>query len=254
MSSTPADARKTSKPSRFMRRITDATERQIDKIVAAASACPTDHLKLDTEAFIRRYFADVSAEDLRDRKPADLAGMALSHLTFGLNRQPGTTLVRAFNAQSEQDGWESKHTIIQIVNDDMPFIVDSVALVLNRQKLTIHVTIHPVIRVRRNDENELCGLADDEPDALSESFVQIEVDRETDTDVLSAVTDVIHESMLDVRAATTDWVAMRAKLVEIMYATNEQTLPLDRAVVDESVAMMKWMADDNFTFLGYREL
>ncbi|MDH3646691.1 MAG: NAD-glutamate dehydrogenase [Gammaproteobacteria bacterium] len=234
-----------------MRRITDARERQINKIVAAAAKLPTDNRTVDPGDFIRNYFADVAAEDLRDRKPADLAGMALSHMNFGNHRKPGEVLVRAFNPTVERDGFESRHTIIQIVNDDMPFIVDSVALVLNRQKLTIHVTIHPVMKLWRDKDHLLA--ADRENDPLSESFVQVEVDRETDPEILDAVTGVLQESMKDVRAATSDWHAMHSQLIAIKQETLEQDVPLEPSVVAESVAMMKWMADDNFTFLGYRE-
>ncbi|MBT8130775.1 MAG: NAD-glutamate dehydrogenase, partial [Gammaproteobacteria bacterium] len=125
-----------------MRRITDARERQIDKIVAAAAEHAKDKYPIDMATFIRAYYSDVSGEDLRDRKPIDLAGMALSHLAFAANRIPGISLVRAFNPSTEVDGWESRGTVLQLVNDDMPFIVDSAALVLHRQKMTIHVTIH----------------------------------------------------------------------------------------------------------------
>ncbi|MDH3588340.1 MAG: NAD-glutamate dehydrogenase [Gammaproteobacteria bacterium] len=253
MSSTPADTRGTSQPSGFMRRITDARERQIDKIVAAAENFPTGQFKVDINQFIRSYYADVSAEDLRDRKPGALAGMALSHLAFGQKRKPGAALVRAFVPDPERDGWQSRHTIIQMVNDDMPFIVDSIALVLGRQKLTMHVTVHPVIRVRRNNEGELTELVGNAKDGIAESYVHIEVDRETDSSILDAVTSLIDDSMNDVRAATNDWRAMCSKLIEIRNNIQGQTLPLERPVIDESIAMMDWMAADNFTFLGYRE-
>ena len=113
-----------------------------------------------------------------------------------------------------------------MVNDDMPFIVDSVALVLGRQKLTMHVTVHPVIRVRRNNEGELTELVDEETGAIAESFVHIEVDRETDVDILNALTGMIHESMQDVRAATGDWQAMRTKMIEIRNNTQGQSYRL----------------------------
>ena len=104
MSSTPADSRESSKSSAFTRRITDARERHIEKVVAAAAEFPTGQFRVDINEFIRRYYADVSAEDMRDRKPVALAGMALSHLAFGQQRKPGETLVRTFAPDPQKDG------------------------------------------------------------------------------------------------------------------------------------------------------
>ncbi|MBT8136871.1 MAG: NAD-glutamate dehydrogenase [Gammaproteobacteria bacterium] len=249
MSSTPADARKKPRPTGFMRRITDATDRQIDKVIAASAIFPQERYGVDIAAFLRSYYSDVSGEDLRDRKPADLAGMALSHLTFARQRKPGATLVRVFNPNIEKDGWQSRNTIIQIVNDDMPFIVDSVALVLARQKLTMHLTIHPVLQLTRDAKGELTSIEQ----GKTESFVQMEVDRETDSGILDALMNMIRESMHDVRAATGDWQAMRSKMLQIREEVQHQAIPLKQPVVEESLAMMDWMVANNFTFLGYRE-
>ena len=84
------------------------------------------------EAFVRAYFRQVDPEDLAERAPADLYGAALSHWNFARKREPGNARVRVFNPTIEEHGWQSTHTIIEIVNDDMPFLVDSVTMEVNR--------------------------------------------------------------------------------------------------------------------------
>ena len=81
------------------------------------------------ETYIRQYYRTVSAEDLRERTPADLAGAALAHLQFGRRRQAGTPRLRVYNPAERSHGWSSTHTIVDTVNDDMPFLVDSTTMV-----------------------------------------------------------------------------------------------------------------------------
>src|SRR6184192_3956302 len=96
---------------------------EVLKLVRAKLAPPQ---RAVVEDFVVRYFQDVEAEDLAERQPADLYGAALSHWNFARKRDPGTVRIRVFNPTLEEHGWQSTHTIIEIVNDDMPFLVDSV--------------------------------------------------------------------------------------------------------------------------------
>ena len=96
------------------------------------------------ERFVARYFKQVDPEDLEERSPADMYGAALSHWNFARKREPGQVRVRVFNPAAS-DGWQSTHTIIEIVNDDMPFLVDSVTMEVNRHGLTLHLIVHPIV-------------------------------------------------------------------------------------------------------------
>jgi len=73
------------------------------------------------EEFVRQYYRWVAPEDLEGKSGLDLYGAALSHLNFGRLRRVGESKVRVFNPQFEVDGWQSTHTALQIVTDDMPF-------------------------------------------------------------------------------------------------------------------------------------
>jgi glutamate dehydrogenase len=226
-------------------------QQDLVKLIAAGVA---PELRATLQAFIARYYAQVDPEDLQERLPADLYGAALSHWNFARKRERGHARVRAFNPSIEEHGWLSKHTIIEIVNDDMPFLVDSVAMEANRHGLTIHLIIHPILAVDRAPDGTLIGLAaEDSPMRVVESFIHLEIDRTTDPQALATLAADITRVLKDVRAAVADWKPMQNKALGI--ASDVQRAPplsLAKDEVDEGVAFLEWLADSHFTFLGYR--
>src|SRR5688572_16976603 len=102
------------------------------------------------EEFVRQYYRWVPAEDLAGRDPLDLYGAALAHWALARKRSGGEPKVRVYNPTFEQHGFQSTHTVIEIVSDDMPFLVDSLSMAVNRRGYRIHLLIHPVIRVERD--------------------------------------------------------------------------------------------------------
>src|SRR4029077_4725599 len=131
--------------------------------------------------FVQQYFSQLDPEDLAERQPADLYGAALSHWNFARKRDPGSVRLRVFNPSIEEHGWQSTHTIIEIVNDDMPFLVDSVTMEVNRHGLTLHLIIPPIVAVARSADGALAGLATgNDKGAHRESFIHVEVDRITE--------------------------------------------------------------------------
>ena len=144
----------------------------------------------EAESFVRAYYKGAPAEDLRGREPVDLYGAALSHWTFGRGRGEGESLVRVYNPTFEQHAWQSPHTAIDIVSDDMPFLVDSVSMELSRREAGIHALVHPVIG--------------------DESYMHIEIDRQADG--LEELADRLRVVIGQVRAAVEDWQPMRERL------------------------------------------
>src|SRR5919204_5920256 len=110
------------------------------------------------ETFVRQYYRWVSPDDLEDRGPRDLYGAALAHFGFAQERRPGETKVRVYNPDPEETGWESSHTAVEIVTDDMPFLIDSVSMELNRRGFAVHMIIHPVLLVRRDEQGRLTEI------------------------------------------------------------------------------------------------
>ncbi len=163
-------------------RTNEAHADRLDQVLALVREKVPAEARGPVEAFVRAYYRQVDPEDLAERTPADLYGAALSHWNFARRRAPGQARVRVFNPSVQEHGWESTHTIVEIVNDDMPFLVSSVTMEVNRHGLTLHLIVHPTMRVNRQGaEHALMGvLPDDSPSGSRESFMHIEVDRITD--------------------------------------------------------------------------
>jgi glutamate dehydrogenase len=240
----------------MQRRTADARARFLDRVTEAAVTASGVTPDLDLSSYIQQYYRNTSLDDLKDREVADLAGGALSHLRLALHRQPGTPNIRVGNPAPHEDGWHSGHTIVQVVTDDMPFLVDSTSMVLNRRGNYIHLTVHPVLHVRRDERGTLVEVpAPDHAgsEARLESFMHLEIDRETAPDVLQAIAADLERVLGDVRAACQDWGAMRARARDICAELDASPPPLDPEMVKESRELLEWMSENHFTFLGYRE-
>ncbi|MDB5954930.1 NAD-glutamate dehydrogenase [Ramlibacter sp.] len=200
------------------------------------------------------YFGQLDAEDLEERTPEDLLGALLAHGQLAAQRQPDTPRVRVFSPSPGADGWGSRHTVVQIVNDDMPFLVDSVSLEIARQGLALHLLVHPIFAVQRDAQGQLQSVVPRTaaPGLPRESWMYLEVDRIVDAERRSALCTGIERVLADVRAAVRDWQAMRDRLrdaaVELEHAPP--VLPTEEA--REARAFLQWLADDHFTLLGYR--
>jgi glutamate dehydrogenase len=208
------------------------------------------------EAFVRQYYQWVPPDDLADRNPLDLYGAAVAHWNLAQQRAPGEAKVRVYNPEFEQHGWQSPHTVIEIVSDDMPFIVDSVTMDLTRKGYGIHLVIHPVVRVRRDENGHIVAVHDPENDGdgtIPESILHAEVGREHDRGLLDELRRSIEKVLDQVRAATEDWQAMRARAIALTEEFDEHPPPVDIPTARETKEFLNWLANDNFTFLGYRD-
>jgi glutamate dehydrogenase len=211
----------------------------------------------EAEEFVRQYYRRVPAEDLAELDPLDLSGAALAHWSFAHRREPGTANVRVYNPEFEQHGWQSAHTVVELVTDDMPFLVDSTTMELSGQDAGIHLLIYPVIRVRRDDHGELAAVlptdAPDEEDTLAESFIHVEIDRVSAASELAGLRERLRAVLRQVSAAVEDWPAMRRHAADLVAELREPPPSLDRDECAEAAALLAWMEDGHFTFLGFAE-
>ncbi len=209
----------------------------------------------DVCGFVRRYFGQVDPEDLDERPAADLYGAALSHWSFARKREAGRPKLRVFNPTIAEHGWQSTHTIIEMVNDDMPFLVDSVTMEVNRHGLTLHLIIHPLMAVERGADGVLRGLASEtgtSPDARRESFIHVEVDRVPEPARMQALADDLERVLDDVRQAVADFKPMRERVLAIVQKLDDRPPPIPPQELAEGQAFLRWLADNHFTFLGCR--
>ena len=208
------------------------------------------------EEFIRKYYRAVATDDLVERGAQELFHAAVGHWTFAGKRKKKTPNVRVFNPDLKRDGWESTHTIVELVNDDMPFLVDSLGMVMNRHGLMVHLTIHPIFYVARDKTGKFTGVfctGDHDDGTTAESFMHIEIDRQTEPSVLEALEQDIRKTLADVRASVEDWKAMRARCHEVREALDTDPPPLKAQEIEVGKRFLEWLENDHFTFLGVRD-
>ncbi|MEM9336218.1 MAG: NAD-glutamate dehydrogenase, partial [Pseudomonadota bacterium] len=236
------------------RRRSDVRNQLIDRIVATRPKSSVLQNRGQINLYLREYFRDVPYEDMTGRSPRSLAHSALTHLELGRRKRKGQSLVSIFNPSVDEHGFESSYTIVEMVNDNMPFLVDSVAAAIMRHDLDIHITVHPVLRVKRDSKSNVAEILSFDSEAgRLESFVHFVVDKETDKHELKLLENEIHRALADIRLAVRDWVPMRIKMLEAREILQYGPQGADSALRQESQALLQWMADDHFTFLGYRE-
>ncbi|MFC8516578.1 NAD-glutamate dehydrogenase [Streptomyces sp. NPDC057257] len=212
-------------------------------------------------AFLQRYYLHTAPEDLADRDPVDIFGAAFSHYRLAENRPQGTANVRVHTPTVEENGWTCSHSVVEVVTDDMPFLVDSVTNELTRQGRGIHVVIHPQIVVRRDVTGKLIEVLTAQPggerphDAHTESWIHVEIDRETDRGDLKQITAELLRVLSDVREAVEDWDKMRDAALRMADELPTEPIASDlrEQDVEEARELLRWLAADHFTFLGYRE-
>ncbi|MEZ5846286.1 MAG: NAD-glutamate dehydrogenase [Geminicoccaceae bacterium] len=206
--------------------------------------------------FVDHFYRDVAPGDLFAREQLDLYGAALGQLRLADRRPAKTPLIRVFNPRMDQHGWQSTHTIVEIVNDDMPFLVDSITNELNRRGLGIHIIIHPLYQCTRDGDGRLTSLArhgdgNGPEGSIAESFMHIEIDRQSDQAFLDEVEKSIARVLGDVRLAVQDWRAMRSKISDAIAQLEPARKLMPEADFKEYTAFLEWLADDHFTLLGY---
>lgn len=212
---------------------------------------------------LRTFYRHVAAEDITERSEVDLYGGAMSQYKLASHRPQGTANIRVFTPTVSEHGWSAGgHTVVEVVTDDMPFLVDSVTMELTEQSRDVHMVVHPQLLVRRDMTGELLDiLPDDEVgtsghlphDVFRESWMHIEIDRETEAADLEHIEQSLAKVLLDVREAVEDWEKMCRQAREIVSDLTTNPPPLPEQEIEEGKALLTWLADDHFTFLGYRE-
>ena len=228
----------------------------IDSVIAAVAQRLGHEPSPACAEFVRQYYHWVPPQDLHDRDVADLCGAVLDHWEAAARRAPGEAKVTVRNPEAPADGWSSPYTVLEIVSDDMPFLVDSVTMELSRQGYAIELIIHPVMRVVRDAEGVLTDVlapGDGAAGVQAESVIHAEVQRESDSDRLAVLHAGIDLVLEEVRAAVEDWGAMRARTTQLAAELQRRSPPCEHRLLQECQAFLRWLAQDNFTFLGYRE-
>jgi glutamate dehydrogenase len=207
----------------------------------------------DLAGLVALYWRLAAEEELTERTPEELLAATLAHRELGLARRSGQTRLRLTRGQ------EGDHSVLEIVTDDMPFLVDSVTGALTARGLEVRLMVHPVVVVRRDAHGELQQTRPDvepqdaEPGDVVESWIRVEVNHIPDEWQLQDVRDEVARVLADVRAAVGDWQRMRAQALALADELADARLPVPDTDVTDAVELLRWLVDDHFTFLGYRE-
>jgi glutamate dehydrogenase len=244
-----------SEPTESVAPLTNETEVQ-PSVDQAASDSPPD------ATLIRSYFRRVAAED-QPRRAEDITSLVTAHRSLAERRGPGEVLIASYNPPSGDDGWGGSSTVIDIVNDDMPYLVDSVVTVLSLADVTVHRVIHPILAVRRDQDGALTDVVGEyvsgahggDPAIAAESWMHLLVDRLADGDRLGGILADIRRALDGVRTVVTDTPAMAHHATDL--ARRQRFVPAPEATeaqrdAAEAADLLDWMTAGNVTFMGSR--
>ncbi|MFI4968653.1 MAG: NAD-glutamate dehydrogenase domain-containing protein, partial [Lysobacterales bacterium] len=224
----------------------------VDPILAQLSPRLSGARLRDAQTVTGLFLCRIPADELSLRAASDWAALAERELDFMRERGAGAAKARVVNP--DQDGAQAGRTIVEVVTDDMPFLVDSVSMAIANAGLQIHLVIHPVFRVERDAKGVLQSLgAVGSGPGGAESLMYFEVERIAAGAAMERLQRAIVDALDDVRASVADWQPMRERMLSLANDLAHQPLPIDADGVAEAQDFLRWVADENFTFLGYRE-
>lgn len=206
------------------------------------------------QTFSKLFYERVPTQELL-LVPAEISAQVVAQFyEFVANKTSLQPKLRVFNPTLEVHGWESDRTIIEIANTDGPFLVDSVVLALNSLGISAQLIIHPVMFVSRDEQGAVVDIRREAVEGyLAESLMHVEVDFQRHTSQLDRIEKTIRESLEQLQFAVSDWKAMVQKTREIASELSDSHQHMSKEQVQELSDFLNWMADDHFTFLGYRE-
>jgi glutamate dehydrogenase len=204
------------------------------------------------KAFVAGLFARAVPEDFLSYQPREVATLAERAWSLLANRQPGTSKIRLEAPPGAGDRLKDI-SVLEIVNDDMPFLVDSVMAELAERAVDVRLVVHPVFAGARDPEGRLLELrAKPAPGDLRESFIHIHLGRIDDEAQRNAIVTALEQVLADIRLCVQDWRPMMGHVGEIIASVNNNPPPLAAEEIAEAVQFLEWLVANNFTFLGIR--
>lgn len=208
----------------------------------------------ELQTFLGDLFCTDAPDDLLTREPEELFAAGHAMWKASATRKAGQSIVRVFGPRGTETAGPNKtrHTAIIIINDDMPFLVDSLTGCLSAtMHYRIHMMHHPIMDVPRDAGGKRSGGKGTQ--RVRESMMYVEVDAQSDQRALAELKETLEKTLVDVRDAVTDWRAMLAKIDETVASLTVNPPPIAASEVDETIQFLRWLGADHFTFLGFRE-
>jgi glutamate dehydrogenase len=201
------------------------------------SSAPLTGLSLEA-TLVQRFADSLLPSEAADFDATRLAEAARFMLRAA-GRRKGAEPSLAIESVAGTDA-APRYLRIAVVNDDMPFLVDSVCAAVTQHGLAIDRLVHPVLAVRRDPDGRLSGLpAGEAIGELRESMIYLETER-VDARTRRELVEALHKTLTDVHAAVADWSRM-----QVAMQNDARTLP-----DGEAAALLRWLADGMLTQLG----
>lgn len=189
-------------------------------------------------SFVERYYRELPDDDIDDRPLEEAYAAAVAHFELGRCRSPGEVLVDVRTPTRQRDGWVPNRTVLMFVTDDVPFLVDTVRMVLDRHGLGIDLLVHPLLPVQRDADGEIVSFDPTADDSSSfEAWTQIQMDQ-CSSELVAQVEADVRVAIADVMQVVGDFDAMRTRLAALADGVSKRG------------DLLRWFADQNFVFLG----
>ncbi len=229
-----------------------AATAEASKLAAIVARFSEDAGQNYAARFAKQLFHEADTAELETYETADLADLAAEAFSIFRQRLPGELKVRL----RERRVRKSEFIVADIVNDDMPFLLDSVIAALRETGLFPELVAHPVFEVQRDSEGNLTSLDPAHAKANGsprESFIHLQIRKTGNEPGTAALEKTILRVLSDVKIAVSDFGAMNARLAAAIEQFEQNPPPATAETNEESLLFLRWLADKNFIFLGARE-
>lgn len=228
----------------------------LDKVFKLIQEKTSSSLSSLITEFGQQLFSNVAHEDLIGRSDSDIYGATLS-LWHHLSEFSGTEpFVKIFNPEITTDGWQSEHTIVEIIVTDKPFLVDSIRMCLSRLNITAHLFLNSPITLQRNEQNEITHFVTKNKAhceaCIKETVFLLEIDRQASSKALAKLTDELQQVLSEVEMVVADWAPMQTKLESAKDSILSIPFAIEAHVQQEAIEFVDWLTQHNFTLMGYR--
>jgi glutamate dehydrogenase len=206
--------------------------------------------------FVSQLYARAVAEDLLGYEPQTLAQFGKEAWSFLLRRRRGEPKIRFLTLDAQAGGHAKPISVIEIITDDMPFLLDSVMGELTERGVDIRLVVHPVFTVERDAEGHLMAFAGEAPPrdgALRESFMHLHAAPVADESRRNEIVQAIEQVLSQVRLAVQDWRPMLHRVADIIADLKANPPPIFVEEIAEAIQFLQWLVAGNFTFIGMRD-
>ncbi len=226
-----------------------ADEGASQPLIAEAAALAAGRWRDFPSDFFAALYGHAPPDDLERYRPEELAAIGEEAWTFLAERKPGAAKIAFVPARLTPGVF-----VLDVLNDDMPFLVDSVLSELSERGLDIRLLVHPVLTVERDEAARLTAFRSiRKGEGRRESFIHIHVQGMEDAAQRAEIVHALEDVLTDVRVSVQDWRPMLARLQQVAADLKTTPPPLPADEVAEAIQFLQWIAADNFTLLGARD-